>query len=562
MSDESVDEEEQEMQVDEQEEEVEVDDDDEDEEEGDGEEDEEEDEEEEEEEEVTFVKPSIAEVIEISSDESASESDSDEGESETNGQTPSLSASPRSRAQQTNPTPFQSSQNSESHPLHYLQRTIEAERTTIGDQPVTPQPSQISIPVDDIRRASVSTPMLIAQRSSELLLQLQQLTPADSQPLAQFLPTDSANDTPSKDGSRTRAEHDQPQLARKRNVRGKLIKPAEDDEENTSPTPDDRVSIDSVRASDPEKPFQAAESEQTISQNVDTLRDVQSTPAKELSSPYQLHGNSTQDQPEEPSVISRRLRSRTKDPSPIPAEHHSKQAQSPKELFVPGSPIPGPVTPLPQPTGQVAAEISPVALAASNRGLETAHSNFVGLKYLDSHFNSTIDVLGIVSSSTEIQRAARGQKDHFILFRITSPALLAVSALKDVGVEIYRPYKDALPHVEQGNGILLRNLQVQGKNRKMILKSSSVSAWVVFGDHGEDIRGPPVEYGDQEREHVKELRNWWTGIPDKFKEKVKRKEKKESDTSARGTETALTIPARQTRSSVKAVGGLEVKELS
>ncbi|KAF4556550.1 Hypothetical protein D9617_1g084280 [Elsinoe fawcettii] len=97
-------------------------------------------------------------------------------------------------------------------------------------------------------------------------------------------------------------------------------------------------------------------------------------------------------------------------------------------------------------------------------------------------------------------------------------------AREDIRVEVYRPWKASLPSVEAGDVILLRAFHVKSRDRRTYLLSGEESAWCVFrfGEEDgekhpartrigprEEIKGPPLEIGDEERGRAQELRGWW-----------------------------------------------------
>jgi len=83
-------------------------------------------------------------------------------------------------------------------------------------------------------------------------------------------------------------------------------------------------------------------------------------------------------------------------------------------------------------------------------------------------------------------------------------------------VQIFRPHIEALPAVEKGDAILLRNFSVLSiKGKGFGLRSTEEgSSWAVFKSEGDEVqvKGPPVEFGDGEREHVKLLKAWWAAL--------------------------------------------------
>ncbi|KAG8628315.1 hypothetical protein KVT40_004188 [Elsinoe batatas] len=98
---------------------------------------------------------------------------------------------------------------------------------------------------------------------------------------------------------------------------------------------------------------------------------------------------------------------------------------------------------------------------------------------------------------------------------------------EDILIEVFRPWKASLPSVSAGDVVLLRSFHVKSRDRRSYLLSGEESAWCVFRfgedeEQGsknpawarksgprEEIRGPPLDIGDEERERAKELGGWW-----------------------------------------------------
>jgi hypothetical protein len=149
-----------------------------------------------------------------------------------------------------------------------------------------------------------------------------------------------------------------------------------------------------------------------------------------------------------------------------------------------------------------------------SRALRTELSEFTALKVLRYHLNQKLDVLAVATATpAEPLRAKNGPRHYQITFNVTDPSV-APSGVTEI--QIFRPYKDALPIIQAGDGILLRNFQVMSvKSRGFGLRSvqDEGSSWVVFKDGGEpEVRGPPVEFGDGEKNHVTALRAWYATL--------------------------------------------------
>jgi len=142
-------------------------------------------------------------------------------------------------------------------------------------------------------------------------------------------------------------------------------------------------------------------------------------------------------------------------------------------------------------------------------GLRTPLSYFSPLATMHDHFTSTIDVLAIVTSTTDLQRSKSGPKDYYLTLNIIDPS--SNSSLTTV--QVFRPFKEALPVVSKGAAILLRNFKVQSQKHEFVLVSTACSAWAVF-EKGQSVQinGPPVEIGAEERGFAKGLSQWWASL--------------------------------------------------
>lgn len=202
------------------------------------------------------------------------------------------------------------------------------------------------------------------------------------------------------------------------------------------------------------------------------------------------------------------------------------------------TPTPANGTPLPPSTAPSRLEKQP----NPNQGLSTPHAYFTPLAHLDRSLNAqsqsasaspTLDILAVViSNSKPAERAKAGPRDYYTLFKIGDPSLPPEESKR---VEIFRPWKATLPFAQVGDIVLLRGFVVKSRKRTAYLLSTEASAWCVWrfaevekglegavrakrrrssqGGLGvrEEIKGPPVEFGDVERERVDRLREWWVG---------------------------------------------------
>ena len=153
-------------------------------------------------------------------------------------------------------------------------------------------------------------------------------------------------------------------------------------------------------------------------------------------------------------------------------------------------------------------------------GFRTTLSYFVPLATLPSHFATIVDVLVIALSSTPVTRATSGPRDYNQSLYITDPSSLAMQHPLTTA-QIFRPNNHCFPLVEKGGALLLRNFKVQPFEKRLLLLSTESSAWAVFCK-GTDvqIRGPPVEYGAEERAFARGLWHWWASLGDDARKRL------------------------------------------
>lgn len=170
------------------------------------------------------------------------------------------------------------------------------------------------------------------------------------------------------------------------------------------------------------------------------------------------------------------------------------------------------------------------------QALRTELSEFTALKVLRYQLNKKSDVLAVATTTPPEPRRAKGGPRHYkITFNVTDPST-APSGVTEV--QVFRPYKDALPIIETGDVILLRNFQViASTNRGFALRSQEeASSWAVFKKENDevDVRGPPVEYGDGEKAHVEQLKTWYKSFDEIAMAKIARANGDKSAVSAAG----------------------------
>ena len=153
-------------------------------------------------------------------------------------------------------------------------------------------------------------------------------------------------------------------------------------------------------------------------------------------------------------------------------------------------------------------------------GFRTNLSYFVPLATLPSHFATTVDVLAIALSSTPVSRATSGPKDYNQSLYITDPSSLAFQH-SITTAQIFRPNNRCFPIVERGQALLLRDFKVQPFQKRLLLLSTESSAWAIFCKGADvQIRGPPVEFGAEERGFARGLWDWWASLGDDVRKRL------------------------------------------
>lgn len=217
--------------------------------------------------------------------------------------------------------------------------------------------------------------------------------------------------------------------------------------------------------------------------------------------------------------------------------------------------------------------ISPPPLQRyASQGTSTSLSYFTPLAGLNQHLNqqsSLIDIVAVCTTATATaERAKSGPKDYYTTFRVIDQPLHEYNTASqnttegesatDVKVEIFRPFRQSLPKASPGDVVLLRGFVVRSRNHKNYLLSTAASGWCVWrydessapldyegqeeeddrpvwarkgtsqnaGEDGvrEEVTGPPVEIGDEEREKVAMVKKWWETLQ-KGKKEEDNKEK-------------------------------------
>ena len=169
-----------------------------------------------------------------------------------------------------------------------------------------------------------------------------------------------------------------------------------------------------------------------------------------------------------------------------------------------------------QPASQPALSEPPAS--AAGKGLRTPLSYYAPLSSLRPYINSPappdgVDVLAAVSGGTSAPRRAKaGARQWFCALRVVDAS--GGDAAAAIRVLCFREWRAALPVAERGDVVLLRAFEVVGAKGAagFALRSGEGSAWCVWWGGGvgtEEVRGPPVEVGDEEREEVRRLKGWF-----------------------------------------------------
>ena len=232
-------------------------------------------------------------------------------------------------------------------------------------------------------------------------------------------------------------------------------------------------------------------------------------------------------------------------PSPSTTAAEVGRNESHSDPRVNGEPLTPPPS-FPQPSSQ-ASDKSPTAVRSSpvphvdrapvppperlptpppfpSHGIRTSTSYYTSLTSLPQHVSQPVDVLATVVYATTPQRAPNGRRDYHQTLFLLDPALLA-SAPKNpslISAQVFRPYRKALPTPRAGDVLLLREFKVIRRNGKAALISADASAWAVFkGQTGEaEVKGPPVEWEEEEVRVGEQLRVWWERVDRELKEKL------------------------------------------
>lgn len=184
--------------------------------------------------------------------------------------------------------------------------------------------------------------------------------------------------------------------------------------------------------------------------------------------------------------------------SELESAHSSDQESPIKE----DSLLPGPSPPAPTQNHRI--------FEPSPSGLRTTFAYYAPLSTLLSHFNNLTSVLATIHSFNAITQSTSGPRDYHQSLCLTDPSSVSCPLTL---ARIFRSNETAFPSVIQGDAILLRNFKVQGFQNRVSLLSTNSSAWAVFRQDTEvQVRGPPVEFGPEERSFARALWNWWASV--------------------------------------------------
>ena len=165
------------------------------------------------------------------------------------------------------------------------------------------------------------------------------------------------------------------------------------------------------------------------------------------------------------------------------------------------------------------------ATAESPLGLRTPLSYYVPLPSIYQHVNDRIDVFAVCVSATKPVKAKSGRRDFSQILYLSDPSS-STTPTTITTANLFRPFDLALPSPTPGEVILLRECKVESRQKKMMLCSTSTSAWAVWRRNAEgeaagmEVKGPPVEVGPEERGVVRGLSAWWDSLDEGFRDRI------------------------------------------
>ena len=212
--------------------------------------------------------------------------------------------------------------------------------------------------------------------------------------------------------------------------------------------------------------------------------------------------------------------------------------------------------------------ISSLKSSSSNpaTGFRTALAYFVRLASLDTQFGNNVDVLAVVVAAKPITRAESGPKDYNLLVYLTEPPSSQKSQTYSPSLtlaQFFRPRKTAFPCVVPGDALLMRDFKVQSFGGSLSLLSTETSSWAVFRqDSDVQVRGPPIEYGPEERGFARGQRSWWEGLDAGTKQTLTDSTEKKTPSARKASSDTRTRKRASPKKSNKKGPGFEIPPLA
>ena len=129
-----------------------------------------------------------------------------------------------------------------------------------------------------------------------------------------------------------------------------------------------------------------------------------------------------------------------------------------------------------------------------------------------------VDFIGIVREVGELAKT-KGP-DYVLPLYLVDPTTGPDSGLS---VLVFRPHKSALPvKAAKGAVMIFTDMKVQSYKHRPQTRTTETSGWILFPPKGPvQDSGPPVEYGEEEKLMVRQLKHWWKRVQEKGKGKGK-----------------------------------------
>lgn len=160
-----------------------------------------------------------------------------------------------------------------------------------------------------------------------------------------------------------------------------------------------------------------------------------------------------------------------------------------------------------------------------NKNLRLSLLHLTALKMLRSNVNRKVDVLGVATTQPpNPQRPKHGPRDYLLQLMIADQTTAPNSV---VSAQVFRPHIESLPHVKEGDVVLLRQFAITAiRGQGFGLRSCEASSWAVWERDREDglpqIKGPPVEVSEEESSQAGLLQKWYAGLDERAREKLRR----------------------------------------